>query len=263
MNFTITVDGKSFEERVDFTPEEYYRMLRESQGSASTAHITLFQFLELYHAYARQGYTDLIVVTINAGGSATYDAAQLACRQFQEESPGGAMTIHIVDSHTYSFAYGWCLCQAAEMLRQHNDAKTIVSFLEHRFSQMEIALGAYTLKYIKQSGRISAAAAFAGEVLGLRPLITIIDGQSKVVSKIRGDQKVLPSLLQLMGQRMQKGTEYCVGITDYLEEKEVSRACKEIIGYPPKLFFSLGSAVSTNTGPDAVGLVYLGEDRPR
>ena len=263
MNFTITVDGKSFEERVDFTPSQYYQMLREAQGSASTAHITMFQFLEVYQSYAQRGYTDLIHVTINASGSATNDAAHMACRQFRQENPDSGLTVHIVDSHTYSFAYGWCLCQAAEMIAQRNDAKTIVSFLEHRFGQMEIALAAYTLKYIKQSGRISAAAAFAGEVLGLRPIITLIDGQSKVVQKVRGDQKVLPALTQLMAQRMQKGAEYCVGITDYSDPKEVTRVCKEVIGYPPKLFFQLGSAVSTNTGPDAIGFVYLGEDRPR
>ena len=263
MSFSITVDGKSYVEREDFTADEYYAMLREAKGLPATAHITPFRFLEKFMAYDDQGTVDLILVTICSKGSATNDAAQVARTQFAEERPQSKMRIHIVDSYTYSMAYGEVLCQAGQMVMDGEAAETILEFLEDAFARREVVLAAYSLKFIKQSGRVSAAAAIAGEVLGVRPIITLIDGESKVVSKVRGIGKVLPATMEIVKKRIEPGTSYMVGITDMLDEQETREICTNVMGYPPKGFFKLGSAVSTNTGPDAVGIVFSGQKRAR
>ena len=54
---------------------------------------------------------------------------------------------------------------------------------------MEVVLGPYSLRQMKKSGRISAAAAVMGELMGIRPIITLIDGKTKVEAKVRGDEK--------------------------------------------------------------------------
>ena len=54
-------------------------------------------------------------------------------------------------------------------------------------NKMEVILGPYSLKQMKKSGRISAAAAVMGELMGIRPIITLIDGKTRVESKVRGD----------------------------------------------------------------------------
>ncbi|MGI6116166.1 MAG: hypothetical protein ACOYB9_08555, partial [Luoshenia tenuis] len=64
-------------------------------------------------------------------------------------------------------------------------------------------------------------------------------------------------------KRIEPDTSYMVGITDMLDEQETREICTNVMGYPPKGFFKLGSAVSTNTGPDAVGIVFSGQKRAR
>ena len=80
--FPITLDGKTYIERQDFTQDEFYDMMR------STAAITSLQFFERFCQYIDEGYTDLLLMTLNRGGSSTYDNALLAMAQLDEERPG-------------------------------------------------------------------------------------------------------------------------------------------------------------------------------
>lgn len=259
--FTLTVDGKSYVERQDFTNEEYYEMLATCESIPTTAHITMIQFLDQFCKWADAGYTDVLYVSINSGGSNTYDAARMAAAQFPEERPESAMQIHIIDSHNYSMAYGWAVCQAAQKLKNGAAVSDVVDYLNAHFASVEVALSMYTLKFVKKSGRVSAAAAFAGELLGLRPVITIIDGETQTVSKVRGDANVMPALVKHMKERIAPGSDYLVASTDPKNGKMLAKLCKQEMGRPPACTFLLGAAVSTNTGPNAVALVFNGASR--
>ena len=259
--FKITVDGKSYIEREDFTFTEYYEMLRSCQGVPTTAQITIFEFLEQFEKYAAEGIKNVLYVAINSGGSGTYDAALLAEQQFREKNPDSDMKIWIVDSHTYSMSYGCFVAEAAAKLRSGAEMRDVVEWLEDMFSRVEIVLGAYTLKFMKKSGRISAAAAFAGELLGLRPIISLINGVSTVENKVRGDAGVMPALLEHAGGRMDDTKQYMVAGTDEKRMSELAALCRKKWKAAPMQVFLLGSAVSTNTGPDVVAIVFMGEKR--
>ncbi len=261
MNFTITVEDKLYTEREDITPTAYYQILREINTLPATAHITLFRFMELYEELAGEGYTDVVLVTINAGGSATNDAAHLAAAQFADEHPDAGLRIHVVDSHAYSMAYGYALCMADDMRQQGATAEEIVAFLEDAFARVEIVLVPYTLKYVRQSGRVSAAAALAGDFLGLRPLIMLNDGVSTVRSKVRGDKQVLPAMVKYLRERIVKDGYYMVGTTDMDNAQDLAKLCEQELGYPPLCCYYLGGAISTNTGPETIALVFEGEKR--
>lgn len=261
--FYITVDGKSYTEREDFTFEEYYTLLTTCQEIPKTAQITSLRFFEQFCKYANEGVENVICVTIHSGGSGTYQSALTAKEQFIEEYPNHAMKIYIVDSHSYSMTYGWHLIQAAKKLESGADIKSILDYLEDAFSRVEIVISMYTLKFAKKSGRISAAAAFAGELLGLKPIIHMVDGVSKTVGKVRGDHAVMPALVAQMKKNMVHGEPYFVAGTDMGNCKTLAALCKKEIGYAPNELCLLGSAVSTNTGPNAVALFYHGEPRAR
>lgn len=139
----------------------------------------------------------------------------------------------------------------------------VVAYLEDIYARIEIVLTAYTLKVIRKSGRVSAAAAIAGDLLGIHPIFTLNDGVSQVVKKIRWGQSCadgdggydeephgsrLPVLYCGIGQKV------CRRIYPCLHGKG---------GYGPVSVFVLGCAVLSNTGPDAVGLIYEGQKRER
>ncbi len=263
MSFIITLDDVSYVERQDFTMDQYYEMLRNAKGLPSTAHITALQFCEQYTKYVDEGYTDVIHLCINRTGSATFDAATMAQGLLREERPEHHMKIHLIDSHTYSMAYGWPLCKMARRVRNGLEAEMAVAELEQELARSEVVLAAFSLKQLKKSGRVNAAAAFAGELLGLRPIISLIDGESKVQVKVRGDAAVLPALVKYVESHATDiaEEEYMIGCTDLACTKDLVKLCKKQFGHAPAQVFQLGAAVASNTGPDVVALVYLGAPR--
>ena len=259
----ITLDVKSYWERLDFTPDDYYELLGGCKGIPTTAHITTLRFMETYKQYDDQGTEQLLYVSMNAGGSNSFHAAQMAAEQFKAARPESRMEIHLVDSHTYSIPFGWYVVQAAHKLQNGAEMRDVVEWLEDIYSRVEIVLGAFSLRFMKKSGRISAAAAIAGELLGVRPVITLIDGVSVVQKKVRGDKELIPAMLELAQGRKAEGSEFAVAGTrdEYLQT--MGAACEKRWKQKPHGLYKLGAAVATNTGPEAIAVYYLGEKRPR
>ena len=69
------------------TMDQFYELMRAAQGVPTTAAITALQWREVYEAYADQGYTDVLHVSINSTGSSTYANAQQAAEQLRQDRP--------------------------------------------------------------------------------------------------------------------------------------------------------------------------------
>lgn len=261
--FKIALDGEGYTERVDFTPEQFCEMLKKASGLPTTAQITQFEFFDKFEEYDRQGVEQTLYISINAGGSGTNAAAHAAAAQFHEEHPDSRMEIFIVDSHAYSMAEGAGVIEAKQKLDAGETMESVVEYLNDKYAKMEILLTAYTLKVIRKSGRISAAAAIAGDLLGIHPIITLNDGVSQVVKKVRGDKAVVSGMATTMASRMAQGTPYYIGVSDHKYDEEYVEACTKKVGYAPVGIFHLGCAVLSNTGAEAVGLVFEGAKRER
>ena len=263
MGFHILLDGVDYIERESCSNTEFYQLMRQAKGVPSTAAITPLQFCDKYCQYVDEGYTDVIHIPINRSGSSTYDNAVMAQNLLREERPEHHLSIHLLDPHTYSMVFGWYICEMARKLRNGAEIRHVINEFNTQMNKMEIVLGPYSLKQMKKSGRISAAAAFAGELLGLRPIISLIDGKTVVEAKVRGDDKVIPNMIQLC-QKRSAGVEdfdYMIGHTSIPQAQELARACRKAFGKPPLLTFELGGVVSANTGPDTLALVYVGHQR--
>lgn len=261
--FKIALDGEGYTERVDFTPEQFCEMLKKASGLPATAQITQFEFFDKFEEYDRQGVEQTLYISINAGGSGTNAAAHAAAAQFHEEHPDSRMEIFIVDSHAYSMAEGAGVIEAKQKLDAGETMESVVEYLNDKYAKMEILLTAYTLKVIRKSGRISAAAAIAGDLLGIHPIFTLNDGVSQVVKKVRGDKAVVSGMATTMASRMAQGTPYYIGVSDHKYDEEYVEACTKKVGYAPVGIFHLGCAVLSNTGAEAVGLVFEGAKRER
>lgn len=263
LNLKIALDGVGYTERVDFTPEEFAEMLRHAEGMPTTSQVTQYEFFEQFEAYEREGVEEVLYISINATGSATHANAHAAAAQLREEYPESSMRISIVDSHSYSVTYGLECCKASDMLAEGKPMDEVVAYLNDRFARLELVITAYNLKVIRKSGRISAAAAIAGDLLGIHPVITLIDGMSHVVKKVRGDKQVVTSVINHCKKNMIPGTPYYIGVTNTKYLDEYAKAAEAAIGYAPAGLFHLGSAVCSNTGPECAAMLYEGAKRER
>lgn len=265
MCFPVTVDGVSYRERKDFTNTEFYKMMDDAKEMPTTSQLTSFEILEVYKELYSEGWTDIIYVTISSTGSATYNNALSAAQTFKEEvlSKGGSeMRIHVVDSKNYTGVYGYPVMQAALKAQKETSPEDIIEYLNEWLDRAEVHFVPMTLKYVKKSGRVTAAAAFAGELLGLRPLIKIVGGVSTVVEKIRGEKNIIPKLIADAEKYMTPQTPYLIiSGSDKTLPSDLEKEMTKKFGYPPEYTVEIGAAIACNAGHNVVGFVIKGDRR--
>jgi len=256
----ITIDGESYFERKSFTIQEFHKILAEAKEIPTTSRILPHDFQERYARAYNEGYNIIICVTLNARGSAINASAHEAKQAFFEENPdaAGKIEIHVVDSATYSIAYGYAIVQAAKMVDDGRSAKEILSYLSDWFGSVDVYLGCYNLTYAKRSGRITAAAAFVGDMLGLRPIILMRDGTTNIMEKVRGEQNLIPRIFEhYKKNRISRDTPVVVA---YGSNKEYGRRLRamieEDIGRAVPMH-PIGAAILINSGPDMVGMACM------
>lgn len=262
-------NGKTYSEQIDFTNEEFYDLLLSSNEIPTTAHITANTYLEEYTKVYEQGFTHLLNITINSLGSGIFGAASLAKEAFFSENASAAdkFRIEVVDSKTYTMAYGIAALKAARMAQQDADFDEIILFLNDWFDRAEVLFSVYSLDFVKKSGRVSCAAAFVGDLLGLRPMILFTDGVANIVEKVRGDKNVLPGLLRIAEKRMRSAENHPFVIvrgTPVKQAEELEAMIREKMpGQKIDGVFPVGASISINSGPKVVALVYAGEKRTK
>lgn len=256
--FTLTVNGETFREIFDKSTQEVYEIMTHTDEIPKHAMINPILFEEAYKEAFNQGYTDVICVSINSQGSGTYNNSITAKNDFFDNNPeaNGKMRIFNLDSKCYTIFYGYPIMEAVKKIRKGADAEEIVAYLEDWFNVCGIYAVPYNLKYARKSGRISAAAAFAGELLGLKPIILFADGTTETVEKIRGERNIVPKLVEVVEKNMTPQTPYLLihGRDDTLA-KEVEKELFKRTGRKAEMYGAIGAAVASNIGPDIVAVL--------
>jgi DegV family protein with EDD domain len=258
--FPVVIGDKSYLSRVDFDNEGFYKLMEEhSDDIPKTAQITSFQFDELFKEQFDAGYTDIIFVSINKDGSATYNNAVMAKEQFVEEHPEceGKINIHVFDGVGYSGQYGYPVVCAARMAAEGKRVEDILSYLESELPNRRIYFGIYGLKYAAKSGRIPSAAALVGDALGVKPIMKIWANEIVTAAKCRGEKKLISKMVDMTIEDMEPETEYQVVYgSDEACRDELIAKMTERLGYGPVDTFQIGAAVATNAGPKVAGTIF-------
>ena len=261
----IAVGDKAYLDGVDFTNEEFWQILKTSPKIPTTAAILSYDYEQEYKKTMSDGYTHIINVTINSTGSKINESANMAKDAFIEELDDAAKDIKIavIDSHTYTVAYGYALIQAAQKANNGESYEDILEFLDDWFRRVEICFSVYSLEHIKKSGRLSVTAAFVGELLGLKPIIRIIDGVPEITDKARGDKNVIPYLIKNTTDRIyDTNTPILIFHAETLDKAQnLADLVKAQIKPKSIDIYPSGAAISINGGPTLVGICYLGQKR--
>lgn len=264
MKFPIAVGDDSYREHVDFTATEFYDIMKQTDELPHTSQVTTFDYIDEYTAAYEQGIGELVNVVISSTGSNCYNNAIMARDSFFEEHPEakGKFNIHILDSKGYTGAYGLPVLMAAAKIQKGAAIKEITEFLQEWFDSAVIICTAYTLKYARKSGRVNCVAAFVGEVLGLRPIITFKDAVSQTIDKIRGDINVPVRMVDEAISQMIPQTPYAIlDGSDPSRAKELTDLMKKRTRYLPEYTLQVGATIACHLGHDVAGIVIKGENR--
>lgn len=262
----ITHEGKAYKDGIDFTENEFYELLLNSNTIPATSHITTNVYVDEYKKALEEGFTHVINITISSTGSNMYDSATLALQLFKDEMgvKGEKIKIAVIDSKTYTLAYGIAVINAAKMAKQSDDAEKIVAYLKDWFDRVEIIFSVYSLDHVKKSGRVSVAAAFVGELIGLRPIISMVDGIPRIIDKVRSDKNVIAGVVKNVMQRQVNASKYpCVIIKGIYENEaeELAESIKFNLNLESIDIYYAGASIAINSGPKVVGVIYTGVKR--
>lgn len=254
--FEITFCGETFHEIFDKSTKEFYEMMLTTDEIPKHSQLSPLTFEETYTRLYNEGYTDIISVSINSEGSGTFNNSIIGKNDFYEKNPDAKMRIFNIDSRCYTVFYGYPIIEAVKKIRKGAEAEDIVAYLEDWFNICAIYAVPYSLKYARKSGRISAAAAFAGELLGLKPIIEFADNKTTTVEKIRGEKSIVPKLADCAEKRMTPQTPYIIiHGRDNTLAKELEKEMFKRTGRKAEMFANIGAVVASNIGADLVAIL--------
>jgi len=256
--FEVSVGGETFNEIFDKSSQEVYEIMANTDEIPKHSQISPVRFEEAYKELFEQGYTDVISVSINSNGSGTYNNSIVGKDDFYESTPEakGKMNIYNLDSKCYTVFYGYPIMEAMKRIKKGAAVEEIIAYLEDWFNVCGVYAIPYNLKYAKKSGRISAAKAFAGELLGLKPVILFADGTTDTVDKIRGEKNIVPKLVEIAEKNMTPQTPYLIlHGRDNTLAKELEKELIKRTGRKAEMYGNIGAVVSANIGPDIVAVL--------
>lgn len=257
--FPVSLGDKAYISRVDFDNQQFYDLMAQHDEIPKTAQITPFQFQEIYLQQAKAGVTDLILVLINAKGSATYQNSLQAIDLFFEEYPQyqSLIRIHSFDSQGYNAIYGAPVVHAARLAQGGASAEEILGYLSDILPKKQIYFGIYDLKYAAKSGRIPSAAAFLGTALNLKPIMKICGGEITTAAKCRGERHLVEKVAEMSLADMEPGTPYdLIYGNDEACLEELRAIMLQKLGYEAEGAYQIGAAVAANAGPKVVGVGF-------
>ena len=239
----VTIDHKTF-----------YEKLIESDVLPTTSQATPDSFIKEFQKIKENG-DSAVVITISSKLSGTYQSAVIAAEGFDN--------IYIVDSGSAAIGSGILAERALKLADDGMNAREIAELLNEEKEKIVIIALFDTLEYLKKGGRISKTAAFAGSLLNIKPVLSVIDGEITVLGKARGSKMgnnlLVEEIEKVGGVDFEKPVLLgFTGFSDalllkYIEDSKYlwEKGLKDI------RYTAIGSVIGTHAGPGAIAAAFF------
>ena len=239
----VTIDHKTF-----------YEKLIESDVLPSTSQATPDAFMKEFEKAKTAGEA-AVVITLASKFSGTYQSAMIAAAEYED--------IYVVDSASAAMGSGILVELAFRLLDEGKPAEEIAAILEEEKKKIVIVALVDTLEYLKKGGRVSKTVAFAGTVLNIKPVLSVIDGEIHMLGKARGSKMGNNLLVQEIDKA--GGIDFSKpvllgysGISDALLQKYIEDSRYIWEGNLKEVrYTTVGSVIGTHAGPGAVVVAFF------
>lgn len=255
LSFEVRFNQDVYYDGVDLTPRKFYEKLVESDELPKTSLITPYRFTEVFEKLTYNG-DEVLCICISSKLSGTYNNALLSSKEFNGK-------VKVVDSLNVSIGERILIFYAIELLKQNKSMDEIIDLLNQYKKKITVIAMLDTLKYLKKGGRISPLVAFSGELLSIKPVIGVVNGEVKLIGKARGSKNRNNLLNKIISQNggINFNMPFVVaysGFSSELLEKYISDS-KEIYqdhtSYLP--IYQIGCTIGTHIGPNCIGVAFF------
>lgn len=215
----------------------------------TTAQVIPQRFFEIYKKYIDEGFK-IISIHLSSKMSGTYQSACIAKNMLETDD------IFVIDSMNVTTGLGTLVIYASRMLEKGMEIEEIVKELENAKPHVKSMLLFNSLDHLVKGGRLSKTAGFIGNMLGIKPMLCVKDGEMEVVDKVRGSKKALKNIVEYLEELDVKEENPIILLNakgediDILREK-LKEKNVEI------LECEVGCVVGTHSGPNACGIFFI------
>ena len=251
---TVRFGDKEYLDGVELSKHQFYEMLVESDVLPTTSQATPAAFEKVFREVAAAG-DSAVVITLASQLSGTCQSARIAAEDYDN--------IYVVDSGSVTLGAGILAEYALRCACSGMEASRIAELLEKKKEDVCLIAMLDTLEYLKKGGRISAAVAFAGGLLNIKPVVNVKDGVIHMLGKARGSKQGSNLLAQEIGKT--GGIDFGLpillgysGLSDTLLKKYITDSAPLWEGSVDTLrYTSIGSVVGTHAGPGAIAAAFF------
>lgn len=261
--FYISFDQSKYSKEIeDISVRKFYKKLVASKDIPKTSLPSVQDYINIFMKTVKNG-KDVLCITISSLFSGSYQSARAAKDILEEEMPEA--NIHVVDSRLATGGQGLLVLQAVYMQCSGLSVEDTAARLESLKESGRIMFTIGTLEYLQKGGRIGKAASLAGNMLNLKPLIVLREGELMPYGTVRGRNRSLSRIVSMMEDYFEKEglsvDDYDFGICRGIEDAEavsIQSSVEEYIGHKIEYpLFQVGVTIGTYTGPDPVGIAFI------
>lgn len=237
---------------IDLTPVEFYDKLKTDKNFPKTSLINEFRWREEFEKEINED-SDLIVITLSSKISGTYNSAVDAAKNYKN--------VYIVDSKSAAAGERLLALYAIKLRAEGLSAENIAAKLNEVKSKLNVMAMVDTLKYLRLGGRISGATAIVGEMLSIKPIVAMVDGEVKNIGKAIGIKKGTAMLKNIVTQKGGIDMNMPFGIifsgNDHANLNKFVEDSKDMFEGESASSYILGSTIGAHVGPGAIGVAYF------
>lgn len=246
----VVYKDREYLDRVNISPDQVYDNMETEVPTTSLP--SPAEISSLFNRLRNENVTHILSMHISSGLSGTYETV---CQVAQEHKD---MVIEVLDSKALSMGLGFPVLEAARKLRHTQDFKRIVKVAETVSKQTKLYFVLSTLEYLKRGGRIGYVSGTIGELLNIKPIISVNEEGKYITSaKVRGRDQSLKKLLDILIESTQAG-HYNVAIVHGGAEEEGRKLwdkARQLPNIKELLFNQISPVMGVHTGPGLVGII--------
>jgi DegV family protein with EDD domain len=241
----VNIGGKSYLDGVDITPDQFYSLLSKEK-TAKTAQPSPGEILKLWNGMTRKD-DEIVMITISSELSGTYNSAKIAAKE--------RGNVWVVDSRAVAMPLRFSNLEALEMARQGMAAAEIAKRVERMPGKIKLYAAFGTLDYLYAGGRISKAKSILGNLLSIKPIVTLEDG--KVVQVVNDHKRTMKMAIEAVVNRLPPADKVSrVGIIhayDMTHIEEIQEEMEKKYHGKRILKAQLGATLGVYSGPVLYG----------
>ena len=249
----VRFGDESLRDGVDLDAAEFYARLRESSDFPTTSQPTPGDFLSCYDEL--RAYERIISLHLSAKVSGTFASAEAAAAEL------GHGIVRAIDTETASASIAMLALAIQRRLERGTTDEEIDVLVERYLRERGLLFTVDTLEFLQRGGRIGKAAAFAGTLLQVKPILSIRDGEVEPVKRVRGERKAFAELAAALESETRDEPAYRLGVAHAAAPDRAAELEELVRERRPnaelELVVTLGAVIGAHAGPGTLALFWF------